>query len=141
MIAIDTNVLLRYLLFDDEIQSKKAAKLINSHQLIYVSHIVLVETIWTLKGKKYKLTPEQIDRTISALFEESSIVMQDDDLIWRALIDYRTHAVNGSKKLDFSDALIGHLGRDAAEQYGEEFGGFYTFDVNARSALKFAKSP
>jgi len=110
MIAIDTNVLLRYLLFDDEIQSKKAAKLINSHQLIYVSHIVLVETIWTLKG-------------------------------WRALIDYRTHAVNGSKKLDFSDALIGHLGRDAAEQYGEEFGGFYTFDVNARSVLKFAKSP
>ena len=141
MIAIDTNVLLRYLLFDDEIQSKKAAKLIDSHQSIYVSHIVLVETIWTLKGRKYKLTPEQIDRTISAFFEEPSIVMQDDDLIWRALIDYRAHTVNGSRKLDFPDALIGHLGRDAAEKYGEEFGGFYTFDANARSALKFAKAP
>jgi predicted nucleic-acid-binding protein len=141
MIAIDTNVLLRYLLFDDEVQSKKAAKLIDSSQSIYISHVVLVETIWTLKGKKYKLTPEQIDRTISALFEDSSIVMQDDDLVWRALIDYRTHAVAGSKKLDFSDALIGHLGRGAAEQYGEQFGGFYTFDVNARSALKFAKTP
>ena len=30
MIAIDTNVLLRYLLEDDEIQSPKANKLINS---------------------------------------------------------------------------------------------------------------
>ena len=57
MIAVDTNVLLRYLLLDDEIQAKKAADLIQSGQTVYISHVVLVETVWTLKGKKYKLTP------------------------------------------------------------------------------------
>ena len=74
MISIDTNVLLRYLLFDDEIQAKKATKLFESGQTVFVSHVVLVETVWTLKGKKYKLAPEQINQTISALFEESNII-------------------------------------------------------------------
>jgi len=54
MIAIDTNVLLRYLLLDDEIQAKKAAVLIESRQSVYISHVVLVEAVWTLKGRKYK---------------------------------------------------------------------------------------
>lgn len=141
MIAIDANVLLRYLLSDDEIQAKKAAKLIESNQSVYVSHVVLVETIWTLKGKKYKLPPSKINATITALFEEQNIVIQDAELVWRALSDYRLRAVEGNSKLDFPDALVLHTGRDAAEQYGERFGGFYTFDVATREALKGAKSP
>lgn len=141
MIAIDTNVLLRYLLSDDEIQAKKSAKLIESKHSVYISHVVLVETIWTLKGKKYKLTPQQIDETITALFEEQNIIIQDEELVWRALADYRVHAVEGNSKLDFPDALILHTGKDAAELYGETFGGFYTFDVSARETLKGAKSP
>lgn len=141
MIAIDTNVLLRYLLSDDEIQAKKAAKLIESKQSVYVSHVVLVETIWTLKGKKYKLTPSEIDATIRALFEEQNIIIQDEELVWRALAEYRLHAVDGDSKLDFPDALILHTGRDAAVQYGEKFGGFSTFDVAAREVLKEARSP
>lgn len=141
MIAIDTNVLLRYLLLDDEIQAKKAADLIESRQSVYISHVVLVETVWTLKGKKYKLTPTQIDATITALFEEQNILIQDEQLVWRALADYRRHAVEGNSKLDFSDALIMHTGKDAAGYYGENFGGFYTFDVAARDSLRGAKSP
>lgn len=141
MIAIDTNVLLRYLLADDDIQAKKAANLIESRHSVYISHVVLVETIWTLKGKKYKLTPQQIDETITALFEEQNIVIQDEELVWRALADFRLHAVEGSSKLDFPDALVPHTGKDAAEQYGEKFGGFYTFDVTAQDSVKGAKSP
>ena len=141
MISIDTNVLLSYLLSDDEIQAKKAAKLIGSKQSVYVSHVVLVETIWTLKGKKYKLTPSEIDATITALFEEQNIIIQDKELVWRALADYRLHAVEGNSKLDFPDALIFHTGRDSAELYGEKFGGFYAFDVVATEVLKEAKSP
>ena len=141
MIAIDTNVLLRYLLLDDEIQAKKAADLIQSGQTVYISHVVLVETVWTLKGKKYKLTPTQIDATITALFEEQNIVVQDEQLVWRALADYRRHAVEGTSRLDFSDALIMHTGQDAAVHYAEKFGGFYTFDVAAIDSLQGAKSP
>ena len=141
MIAIDTNVLLRYLLLDDEIQAKKAAVLIESRQSVYISHVVLVEAVWTLKGRKYQLTPTQIDATITALFEERNIIIQDEQLVWRALADYRRHAVDGNSKLDFSDALILHAGRDATGYYGEKFGRFYTFDVAAMESLRGAKSP
>jgi len=141
MITIDTNVLLRYLLSDDEIQAKKATKLIESTELVYVSQVVLVETIWTLKGKKYKQNPEQINAVITALIEEANIVLQDDDLVWRALADYRDQAVEKNVKVDFPDALIRQVGMDAAVQYGEEFGGFYTFDADARKAFSDARSP
>ena len=141
MIAIDSNVLLRYLLADDEIQAKKAAKLIDSHDAVFLSHVVLVETVWTLKGKKYKQTPEQIDNVITALFEEASIVLQDEDLVWRALVDYRAYAVERKLKVDFPDSLIFHVGKDVAEQYGEKFDGFYTFNTNAGRAFREAKTP
>lgn len=55
MIAIDTNVLLRYLLQDDKVQSQKAASLINGSVPVLVTDIVLVETVWVLAGKRYKL--------------------------------------------------------------------------------------
>ena len=141
MIAIDTNVLLRYLLFDDEIQARKATKLIESNQSVYSSHVVLAETICTLKGKKYKQKPENIGKVITALFEETNIVLQDDDLVWRALVDYRESAVEKHMKVDFPDALIRQIGKDTAEQYGEAFSGFYTFDTQAQKAFGDAKSP
>ena len=141
MIAIDTNVLLRYLIVDDEIQAKKATKLIESNQSVYISHVVLVETICILKGKKYKQKPENIDKVITALFEEANIVIQDDDLVWRALVDYRDKAVEKHMKVDFPDALIRQIGKDAAAQNGEKFGGFYTFDTEAQKAFNDAKSP
>ena len=36
MIAIDTNILLRYLLYDDTVQSEKASKIISSSEKILV---------------------------------------------------------------------------------------------------------
>ena len=54
MIAIDTNVLLRYLLWDNKTQAAKADKLINGSTRVLISDVVLAETLWTLKGKKYK---------------------------------------------------------------------------------------
>ena len=55
MIAVDTNVLLRYLLNDDQGQAAIAEKLINGKEIVLFTDVVLVETIWTLKGKKYQL--------------------------------------------------------------------------------------
>ena len=51
MIAVDTNVLLRYLLEDDARQSKKASSIITGKNSVLVTDIVLVETIWTLKKR------------------------------------------------------------------------------------------
>jgi predicted nucleic-acid-binding protein len=48
MIAIDTNVLLRYLLQDDAKLCKKAIEVITGKQRVLVTDVVLAETIWTL---------------------------------------------------------------------------------------------
>ena len=55
MIAIDTNVLLRYLLADDAIQYRKAKVLIEARYPVLITDVVLVETVWTLAGRRYNL--------------------------------------------------------------------------------------
>ncbi|WP_321416679.1 PIN domain-containing protein [uncultured Desulfobacter sp.] len=60
MISIDTNVLLRYLLEDDAEQFRKAVKLISGQEKVLVTDVVLVETIWTLRGEKYQLKKPEL---------------------------------------------------------------------------------
>lgn len=136
MIAIDTNVLLRYLLQDDEDQSKKAASLIQGTVPVLVTDIVLVETVWVLAGKRYKLDQEALGGVIGALFEERNIVFEDGQTVWRALNDFRKARpvkVNGKKKsADFPDALIVNKAMHIARQWHVPMTGVFTFDVTAR---------
>lgn len=136
MIAIDTNVLLRYLLGDDRAQSKKSAALIQGALPVLITDVVLSETIWTLKGKKYKLDKEAVIRVVNALFEEPNICFEDGQTVWKALSDFRkAKAVKvGSKKkqADFSDALIVNKARHHSQKTQVDFQGLYTFDVAAR---------
>ncbi|TVP60316.1 MAG: PIN domain-containing protein [Halomonadaceae bacterium] len=136
MIAIDTNVLLRYLLQDHENQAKKAAALINGTVPVLITDIVLVETVWVLTGKRYKLDREAVGGVIAALFEERNIVFEDGQTVWRALSDFRKARpvkVNGKKKsADFPDALIVNKGLYTARQWRVAMKGVYTFDVAAR---------
>ena len=70
MIAIDTNVLLRYLLEDDEAQFEKSRQLITGNDLVLVTDVVLVETIWTLRGKKYQLDKMALANVVSRILDE-----------------------------------------------------------------------
>ena len=110
MIAIDTNVLLRYLLDDDKLQSKKAAALIRGSSPVLITDVVLSETIWTLKGNKYKLDKKGVIRVLNTLFEEANIFFEDGQAVWKALGDFRraepVKAGSKKKQADFSDALI-----------------------------------
>lgn len=136
MMAIDTNVLLRYLLQDDEAQSRKAASLITGSIPVLVTDIVLVETMWVLTGKRYKLDREAVAGVISALFEEPNIVFEDGQTVWRALNDYKKAQpvkVGGKKKsADFPDALIVNKAMRQAREWHQALEGVYTFDVAAR---------
>ena len=87
MIAIDTNVLLRYLL-DDRTQADKAGKLINGKEIVLITDVVLVETIWTLKGKKYQLGKTDFVAVIQALFKEPNIRFEKGQVVWMALNDF-----------------------------------------------------
>ncbi len=58
-LALDTNVLIRYLTWDDEIQSPLAAGVIETAETILVSPIVLCETVWVLQ-RAYQRKPKDI---------------------------------------------------------------------------------
>ena len=140
MIAIDTNVLLRYLLEDDARQFEKAVKLISGQQKILVTDVVLVETIWTLQGKKYQLNKDELVAVIQALFQESNIRFEDGQAVWLALTDYRNAKPVKGKEADFADALIVNKSKQIASKENKPFEGSYTFDLAAQ-ALPGAKAP
>jgi len=140
MIAIDTNVLLRYLLDDDVEQSSKANQLITNRERVLITDAVLVETIWTLRGKKYQLNKSALADVVQALFQEQNICFENGQVVWMALNDYRNaKGVNG-KEADFADALIVKKARYISESQGYSFEGVYTFD-RAAQKIPGAKAP
>ncbi|MTI12906.1 PIN domain-containing protein [Sansalvadorimonas verongulae] len=135
MIAIDTNVLLRYLLDDDRQQSAKAARLMSGSAMVLITDIVLVETLWTLRGKKYNLNKAQLIHVIQQLFSEPNIRFEDGQTVWRALNDYRlaVPVKVGSKRksADFPDALIINKASYCVK-FPDQLEGVYTFDKAAQ---------
>ncbi len=135
MIAVDTNVLLRYLLNDDAVQAGIAASLIKGGDTVLITDVVLVETLWTLSGKKYRLNRDQMAAVVHALFEEPNIRFEDGPAVWMALNDYLE-----SDGADFADALIINKARAVAKAQGGTFSGSYTFDKAAQK-LRGARIP
>jgi len=137
MIAVDTNVLLRRALNDDVAQAAKARKLFDSAEQILVTDIVLVEAIWTLKGKRYKASKDDIVALVTKLLEEPNVVFESEQAIWSALNEFIDAPVvkcpDGMRQADFSDALIVAKAMDAMEKWAEPYEATYTFDVAAQS--------
>ncbi len=136
MISIDTNVLLRYLLQDDKKQAGLAVKLIEGKRKILITDVVLIETIWTLKGKKYNLNKNDLIFIVEQLFKEPNIVFEDNQSIWKTLYDYReTSPIKvGSRKkdVDFADILILEKSKFDCSRKNEKFGTMYSFDIAAQ---------
>lgn len=144
MIAIDTNVLLRYLLWDDKTQAAKADRLINGSTPVLITDVVLAETLWTLKGKKYKLDKTAMIDVLNSLFEEPNICFEDGQTVWRALNDYRqakpVKVGNKKKEAGFPDALIVNKAKFYAMEKGEVLNGVYTF-ARAAQVIPGTASP
>ncbi len=140
MIAIDTNVLLRYLLKDNAEQFEKATSLITGRRKVLVTDAVLVETFWTLRGKKYRLNKTDLVGVIQTLFQEPNILFENGQVVWKALKDYQKAKPVKGKEADFSDTLIVNKARNTAGILGEKFGGMFTFDIAAQN-LSGAKAP
>ena len=133
MIAVDTNVLLRYLLHDDEAQAARADAVFDAAQTILITDVVLVETVWTLAGRKYRLAKAELVAVLERLFSEPNIRFEDDQVVWRALQAYRgTEPVEGArltKSAGFVDSLIVFKALRIASEAGEVLDGVYTFDA------------
>jgi predicted nucleic-acid-binding protein len=110
MIAVDTNVIVRFLVGDDPHQTVLARRTVARG--IFVSHGVLMEAEWVLRTA-YRLTAVWIADAFLDLVDLDCVQTDDPDLLRWAIDRYRTGA-------DWADMLHLIAGRAHA--------GFATFD-------------
>lgn len=110
MIGLDTNILIRYLVQDEPIQSKKAVseieKGLSSGCTFFIADIVLCELVWVLETA-YGYERPKISMVLDRILRTKQFQFTDKDVLWQSLNDYK------NKKGDFSDHLIGWSGRRA----------------------------
>ena len=108
MLGVDTNILVRFLVRDDEAQFEKARKLIKrevaGRRRVFVCQLVLLETEWVLRSR-YSLSKSQIIGAISGLLDAGDIRFEDEPAIEEALFTWKD--TTG----DFADCLIGAQNR------------------------------
>jgi predicted nucleic-acid-binding protein len=104
--ALDTNVLIRYLVADDAVQARKAAAYIEGAEeegeRILISHIVLCETVWVLDSA-YGYDKSEITGAIEKLLRSATFQFEAKDVLSGAFEEYR------SANVDFADCLIGRV--------------------------------
>ena len=108
MLGVDTNVLVRFLVRDDEAQFEKARKLIKREVAagrgVLVNQLVLLETEWVLRSR-YSLPKQLIIQAISGLLDASDVQFEDEAAIEEALFVWKESTA------DFADCLIGAKNR------------------------------
>ena len=97
MRAIDTNVLVRLLVLDDSLQWRAAEAY--TARGAWVSHLVLVETIWVLEAV-YRRGREQIAAAVEMLLQHEHLTIHEADVVDAALAHF-----TGRGQVDFSDCL------------------------------------
>ena len=111
MLAIDTNVVVRYLTDDHPEQSLRARQIIDG-QAVFVATTVLLEVEWVLRSARgYR--PDRLTSALTAFCGLPTVTLEDPARI--------TAALEGvAKGLDFADALHLAAARDCEA--------FVTFD-------------
>ena len=121
LIGLDTNVLVRFVMEDDQAQVAEAQALFDAlapRKPAYVSLLVLCEFAWTL-GRFYKLTRAEVALAVDQVLSMSLIQIERPNVAMEAL-----HHFRGSRA-DFGDCCMAALGAAAGCEYT------YTFDKAA----------
>jgi predicted nucleic-acid-binding protein len=107
MIGLDTNIIVRYLMQDDPIQSPVATRILEANlhegEPGFMSTVVVAELAWVLKSV-YRLDPIEIASAFTQVLKTPSLVVEAEQDVFVALTLSR--AGLGS----FTDALIALLG-------------------------------
>jgi predicted nucleic acid-binding protein len=117
MIAVDTNVIVRFLTGDDQDQSARARALIEA-ETVFVPTTVLLETEWVLRAA-YGFGNKAVESALRAFAGLPTVTLQDGPATAQALDGM-------ARGLDFADAL--HLAAAG------ECEAFATFDARLAKA-------
>ena len=104
MIALDTNVVVRFIMGDDRAQTAIAKRFIAQND-VWIGATVLLETEWVLRGG-YKLPVDDVHRFLVALLGLANVHTDDPERLEQALDDF-------ASGLDFADALHLAFANDA----------------------------
>jgi predicted nucleic-acid-binding protein len=102
MIGLDTNVVVRYIAQDDDVQSAKATQLIESLSIEkqgFITIVSIVELIWVMQGC-YKATKQECIAILQTLLHTREILLENAEVIAMATQQYI------ASNADFADCLI-----------------------------------
>lgn len=125
MIAVDTNILARYLLTDDRKQAGVATTLLEGREQFTAPPTVILELVWVLES--CDCTRGNVARGLRLLFGLPNFKPKEPEALWFALAWYE-------QGMDFGDAL--HIALSAKDN------GFVTFDRPlVKQARKVGSTP
>lgn len=103
MIALDTNILVRFLVEDDPAQTERARRTlqraVESDTPCYISDVVLCEIVWVLETS-YEFKKAEIGEALGKLLQATHLAFSARDQLYRALEAYSVG------RGDFSDYMI-----------------------------------
>ena len=106
---VDTSVLLRILVKDDEVKRKASENLIKNAKTsgitLYVPPVTILEVVWVLE-KVYKFKKDAIREIVEAILNTPELNCDMDGVFKNAVRDYE------EKNIKFADAMMGHWGLD-----------------------------
>lgn len=106
MTGLDTNVLVRYLVGDDPVQTARARRELERDERFLVDSVVICELVWVLESG-YGFSRAEIAGALERILAIAQFEIEGKDLALSALDDFRGSAA------DFSDCLLGRRNRAA----------------------------
>lgn len=117
---VDTNILLRLLVRDDEAQHAACVSLLREAKrrgvTLHLLPVALLEVVWVLE-KVYRYPRPRVREIVEAVLNTPELKVEKDSVFRRALAAYEGGGIK------FADALMAHWGLDG------ELSAVYTFDV------------
>lgn len=97
MIAVDTNIIVRFLTRDDEQQYQKSYQIFADSKQLFIPATVILETEWVLRFS-YGFPSERINYALTGLLKLNNVNTENKTAVIKALEWHK----NG---MDFADAL------------------------------------
>ena len=109
MIGLDTNILVRYFLQDDPVQSGKVNDFLAQDKEFFINNLVICELILILE-QGYSYERKEIIGLLNKVFTTKGFFFENITSLWLALEKFE------KENVDFADALISYINIDAGCQ-------------------------
>jgi predicted nucleic-acid-binding protein len=106
---VDTSVILRILIKDDDLKAQAAVHLLKKageHNLtLYLLPVAVLETVWVLE-KVYSFPKTSVREVVEAILNTPELRIEQETIFRQALQAY------AEKNIKFADAVMGYWGLD-----------------------------